>query len=70
MALAAGGCVWPEPPLDVLVEPICPPDSPQPWALLNLPLDCGASDGVLFVNKSVLPPEGTPVYVRFHPVAD
>jgi len=44
LALGAGGCVWPEPPLDVIMELICPPDSPQPTALLNLSADATDPD--------------------------
>jgi len=44
LAFVAGGCVWPEPPLDVILEPICPPDSPQPTALLNLSADAADAD--------------------------
>ena len=39
----------------------------DPWALLNLPLPCGADDEALVVRTEALPPLGTPVTVRFHP---
>ncbi|TAN36421.1 MAG: hypothetical protein EPN23_08615 [Verrucomicrobia bacterium] len=36
----------------------------DPWALLNLPLACGADDHILSVNAQTVPPLGTPVRLR------
>ena len=33
----------------------------DPWALVNLPLECGGDDHVLYTNEKVIPPTGTPV---------
>jgi hypothetical protein len=33
----------------------------DPWALINLPLDCGADQETLFINPRTIPPTGTPV---------
>lgn len=40
----------------------------DPWALLNLPLPCGANDEILLAHATVLPPLGTPVTVRLRPI--
>jgi hypothetical protein len=33
----------------------------DPWALINLPLPCGADDHILSANEKAVPPAGTPV---------
>ncbi|MBN1670344.1 MAG: hypothetical protein JXR37_04895 [Kiritimatiellae bacterium] len=33
----------------------------DPWAIVNLPLDCGANDDILLVNEKTVPPLKTPV---------
>lgn len=37
----------------------------DPWAVLNLALPLGARDDVLAVRQEVVPPQGTPVRLRF-----
>lgn len=37
----------------------------DPWAVLNIPLDVGADDTLLLVNKEATPEEGTPVRIFF-----
>ena len=36
----------------------------DPWAIINLPLACGADDHILYVNDQTVPPLGTPVRLR------
>lgn len=36
----------------------------DPWALINLPLPCGADDHLLSVDEKAVPPLGTPVRLR------
>ncbi len=36
----------------------------DPWVLINLPLDCGADDHVLYANEKAVPPLGTPIRLR------
>jgi hypothetical protein len=37
----------------------------DPWAIINLPLECGANDEILVVREGFTPPEGTPIRMRF-----
>lgn len=37
----------------------------DPWAIVNLPLACGARDDLLVVNTNTVPPLQTPVRIRF-----
>ena len=39
----------------------------DPFAIVNLPLPCGANDEILVVNTNVVPPYETPVALRFTP---
>lgn len=39
----------------------------DPYAIVNLPLPCGANDEILAVNSNTVPPYQTPVTVRFVP---
>ena len=43
----------------------------DPWALINLPLACGADDHILLANTQSVPPLGTPVRLRLqvHPLS-
>lgn len=36
----------------------------DPWALINLPLACGANDDTLCANRRTVPPLGTPIRLR------
>lgn len=36
----------------------------DPWALINLPLACGANDDILCANHRIVPPLGTPIRLR------
>ena len=36
----------------------------DPWALINLPLPCGADDHILSANEKMVPALGTPVQLR------
>ena len=39
----------------------------DPYAIVNLPLPCGANDEILAVNSNAVPPYRTPVSIRFVP---
>ncbi|MGD9780897.1 MAG: YdjY domain-containing protein [Kiritimatiellia bacterium] len=39
----------------------------DPYAIVNLPLPCGANDEILAVNTNAAPPYQTPVAIRFVP---
>jgi len=39
----------------------------DPYAIVNLPLPCGANDEILVVNTNTIPPYHTPVTLRFVP---
>ena len=39
----------------------------DPYAIVNLPLPCGANDEILVVNTNAVPPYQTPVAIRFVP---
>ena len=39
----------------------------DPYAIVNLPLPCGANDEILSVNSNAVPPYQTPVTLRFVP---
>lgn len=39
----------------------------DPYAILNIPLPCGADDEILSVNTNTVPPYETPVTIRFIP---
>ena len=39
----------------------------DPYAIVNLPLPCGADDEILAVNSNAVPPYQTPVTLRFVP---
>ena len=39
----------------------------DPYAIVNLPLPCGANDEILAVNTNTVPPHATPVAFRFVP---
>ena len=39
----------------------------DPYAIVNLPLPCGADDEMLAVNSNAVPPNQTPVTLRFVP---
>lgn len=39
----------------------------DPYAIVNLPLPCGANDEILAVNTNTVPPHATPVVFRFVP---
>lgn len=39
----------------------------DPYAIVNLPLPCGANDEILHVNTNAVPPYKTPVTFRFTP---
>jgi hypothetical protein len=39
----------------------------DPYAIVNLPLPCGANDEILVVNSNTVPPYQTPVTFRFTP---
>lgn len=39
----------------------------DPYAIVNLPLPCGANDEILVVNTNTVPPYATPVTFRFIP---
>lgn len=41
----------------------------DPYAIVNLPLPCGANDEILHVNTNTVPPYQTPVTFRFTPAA-
>ena len=39
----------------------------DPYAIINLPLPCGANDEILHVNTNTVPPYQTPVTMHFTP---
>jgi hypothetical protein len=41
----------------------------DPWAIFNLPLECGANDEILVAREGFTPPEGTPIRMKFRVAA-
>ena len=41
----------------------------DPYAIINLPLPCGADDEILAVNTNIVPAYRTPITMRFVPAA-
>jgi hypothetical protein len=41
----------------------------DPYAIVNLPLPCGADDEILAVNTNIVPAYRTPITMRFVPAA-
>lgn len=37
----------------------------DPWAIVNIPLPCGANDKILSVDTNTVPPLSTPIVMRF-----
>jgi hypothetical protein len=39
----------------------------DPFAIIDLPLPCGADDEIIHVNSNAVPPVQTPITMRFVP---